>query len=173
MANSGSAQSHAWESLVPSKKRSCIIRPKASQVEKLAKDLNSIMHEEQLYYLSGSSEEDLLYHSETAVGSVEIGSGSVLLRNPRSKSLEEESEASSVPAENKSYITSESYSGSASFGVHSGTKEASNLHAAVERAKRWQLQIEDNVRRYCTLELSYKCIALVSSFTPIQYYGYN
>ncbi|GJN26838.1 hypothetical protein PR202_gb14798 [Eleusine coracana subsp. coracana] len=143
----GSAQSHAWESLVPSRKRSCINRPKASPVEKLAKDLNSIMHEEQLYYLSGSSEEDLLYHNETPVGSVEIGSGSVLLRNPYSKSLEQESEASSIPAENKSYITSESYSGSASFVVHSGSRKASNLNAAIERPKRSRLQIEDSVRR--------------------------
>jgi hypothetical protein len=136
---------------VPSKKRSCINRPKASPVEKLAKDLNTIMHEEQLYFLSGSSEEDLLYHSETPVGSVEMGSGSVLLRNPCSKSLEEESEASSVPAENKSYVTSESYLGSTSCGVHSGTKETSNLNAAFEKPKRSRLQFEDNVRRYSTL----------------------
>uniref|UniRef100_A0A0A9DBB7 Uncharacterized protein n=1 Tax=Arundo donax TaxID=35708 RepID=A0A0A9DBB7_ARUDO len=143
----GSAQSHAWESLVPSRKRSCVNRPKPSPIEKLAKDLNSIMHEEQLFYLSGSSEEDLLYHSETPVGSFEIGSGSVLLRHPNSKSLEEESEASSIPADNKSYITSESYSGSASFVVHSGSKAASNLNATIERPKTSRLQIEDNARR--------------------------
>jgi hypothetical protein len=65
---------------VPSRKRSCVTRPKPSPVEKLAKDLNSIMHEERLSYLPGSSEEDLLYHSETPVGSIEAGSGSVLLR---------------------------------------------------------------------------------------------
>ncbi|XP_066386493.1 GATA transcription factor 26-like [Miscanthus floridulus] len=143
----GSAQSHAWESLVPSRKRSCVTRPKPSSVEKLAKDLNSIMHEEQLYYLSGSSEEDLLYHSETPVGSFEIGSGSVLLRHPNSKSLEEESEASSIPADNKSYITSESYSGSVSFVSHSGNKAAINLNAATVRPKRSLLRIEDNGRR--------------------------
>ncbi|XP_062226312.1 GATA transcription factor 26-like isoform X2 [Phragmites australis] len=147
VADASSAQSHAWESLVPSRKRSCVNRPKPSPVEKLAKDLNSIMHKEQLYYLSGSSEEDLLYHSETPVGSFEIGSGSVLLRHPNSKSLEEESEASSIPADNKSYITSESYSGPASFVVHSGSKAASNLNAATERPKRSRLQIEDNARR--------------------------
>ena len=88
-------------------------------MEKLAKDLNSIMHQEQLYYLSGSSEEDLLYHSETPVGSFEIGYGSVLLRNSNSKSVEEDWEANSVHADNKSYLTSESYSGTASFVVHS------------------------------------------------------
>ncbi|CAN6229069.1 unnamed protein product [Urochloa humidicola] len=113
----------------------------------LAKDLNSIMHEEQLYYLSGSSEEDLLYHSETPVGSFEIGSGSVLLRHPNSKSPEEESEASSIPANNKSYITSESYSGSASFVVHSGNRAAVNLNAATARPKMSSLHIEDNARR--------------------------
>ncbi|CAN6249573.1 unnamed protein product [Urochloa humidicola] len=143
----GSAQSHPWESLVPSRKRSCVTRPKPSPVEMLAKDLNSIMHEEQLYYLSGSSEEDLLYHSETPVGSFEIGSGSVLLRHPNSKSPEEESEASSIPANNKSYITSESYSGSASFVVHSGNRAAVNLNAATARPKRSSLHIEDNARR--------------------------
>ncbi|KAG2567794.1 hypothetical protein PVAP13_7NG267700 [Panicum virgatum] len=143
----GSAQSHAWESLVSSRKRSWVTRQKPSPVEKLAKDLNSIMHEEQLYYLSGSSEEDLLYHSETPVGSLEIGSGSVLLRHPNLKSLEEESEASSIPADNKSYITSESYSGSASFVAHSGNRAAINLNAATARPKRLPLNIEDNARR--------------------------
>ncbi|KAG2573008.1 GATA transcription factor 26-like isoform X2 [Panicum virgatum] len=144
---SGSAQSHAWESLVPSRKRSCVTRPKASPVEKLVKDLKSIMHEDQLYYLSGSSEEDLLYHSETPVGSFEIGSGSVLLRHPNSKSPEEESEASSIPSDGKSYITSESYSGSALFVVHDGNKGTVNLNAAIARPKRLSLHIEDNASR--------------------------
>ncbi|KAF8715184.1 hypothetical protein HU200_027739 [Digitaria exilis] len=144
---SGPAQSHAWESLVPSRKRSCVTRLKPSPVEKLAEDLNSIMHEEPFYYLSGSSEEDLLYHSETLVGSLEIGSGSVLLRHPNSKSSEEESEASSIPADDKSYITSESFSGSASFVVHSGNKETVNLKAATATPKSSPLHIEDNARR--------------------------
>jgi hypothetical protein len=77
-----------------------------------------------------------------------MGSGSVLLRNPCSKSLEEESEASSVPAEN---VTSESHLGSTSCGVHGGTKETSNLNAEFEKSKRSRLQFEDNVRRYSTL----------------------
>ncbi|KAJ1272099.1 hypothetical protein BS78_06G176800 [Paspalum vaginatum] len=140
-------QSHAWESLVPSRKRSRITRPKPSPVEKLAEDLNSIMHEKQLYYLSGSSEEDLLYHTETLVGSFEIGSGSVLLRHPNLKPLEEESEASSIPADNKAYITSESYSGSASLVDHIGNKAAINLNAATARPKRSPLHIEANDRR--------------------------
>jgi hypothetical protein len=48
-------------------------------VEKLAKDLNSIMHEQQLYYVSGSSEEEPLYHIETPVGHYENGHGSGFL----------------------------------------------------------------------------------------------
>uniref|UniRef100_A0ACD5US34 Uncharacterized protein n=2 Tax=Avena sativa TaxID=4498 RepID=A0ACD5US34_AVESA len=143
----GSAQSHAWESLVPSKKRSCVTRGKPSQVEKLAKDLNSILHEQQSYYLSGSSEEDLLYHSETPVGSFEIGYGSVLLRNSNSKSAEEDWEANSVPADNKSHLTSESYSGTASFVVHSENKGASNSNADPEKPKWFPVQPQDNARR--------------------------
>ena len=159
---------------MPSRKRSCVTHPKPSSVEKLAKDLNSIMHEEQLYYLSGSSEEDLLYHSETPVGSFEIGSGSVLLRHPNSKSLEEESEASSIPADNKSYITSESYSGSVSFVSHSGNKAAINLNAATVRPKRSLLRIEDNGRRYYTfyvlisIEVGISALVLLSML--IQYW---
>ncbi|XP_037480248.1 GATA transcription factor 26-like [Triticum dicoccoides] len=87
---SGSAQSHAWESLVPSRKRTCVARRrKPSSLETLAEDLNSIMHQEKLCSgsgvctIPGSSEEDLLiYHSETAVGSFEIGYGSMLLTHP-------------------------------------------------------------------------------------------
>ncbi|KAG8065571.1 hypothetical protein GUJ93_ZPchr0004g39935 [Zizania palustris] len=142
-----SAQSHAWESLVPSKKRSTVIRPKLSSVEKLAKDLNTIMHEEQLFYLSGSSEEDLLYYSETPVDSFEISYGSMLLRHPNSKSVEEESEASSVPADNKSNITSESYSGSASFVVYSESKGRCNPNVATEQPKKLPVQISDNATR--------------------------
>ncbi|XP_037403654.1 GATA transcription factor 27-like [Triticum dicoccoides] len=87
---SGSAQSHAREPLVPSRKKSCIgRRRKPSTVEALAEDLNSIMHQEKLCSgsgvrtIPGSSEEDLLiYHSETPAGSFEIGYGSMLLTHP-------------------------------------------------------------------------------------------
>ncbi|KAE8778093.1 GATA transcription factor 28 [Hordeum vulgare] len=144
----GSAQSRAWDSLVPSRKRSCVTRPKPSPVEELVEDLNSILQEEKLYCLSaGSTEEDLLYHSETPVGSFEIGYGSVLLRYPNSKSVEEESEANSVPADSKSYITSESYSGSASFIAHSEIKGASNSNAASEKLKWSPKQTHDSAKR--------------------------
>ncbi|KAF7004951.1 hypothetical protein CFC21_020111 [Triticum aestivum] len=104
LSYSGSAQSHAREPLVPSRKKSCVgRRRKPSTVEALAEDLNSIMHEEQLCSgsglgtIPGSSDEDLLiYHSETPASCFEIGYGSMLLRHPNS-----ESEANSVPAHNK------------------------------------------------------------------------
>ncbi|XVF10913.1 hypothetical protein REPUB_Repub07fG0224400 [Reevesia pubescens] len=92
----GPAQSNVWDSMVPSKKRTCINRPKPSSVEKLTKDLYTILHEQQSSYFSGSSEEDLLLESETPMVSVEIGHGSVLIRHPSSIAREEESEASSL-----------------------------------------------------------------------------
>uniref|UniRef100_A0A453CKA8 Uncharacterized protein n=1 Tax=Aegilops tauschii subsp. strangulata TaxID=200361 RepID=A0A453CKA8_AEGTS len=143
----GSAQSHAWESLVPSKKRSCVTRTKSSSVDMLVKDLHCIMHEEQLCYLSGSSEEDLIYHTATPVGSFEIGYGSMLLRSSNSKSAEEDSEANSVPADNKSFLTSESYSGTASFVVHSESKGASNSNASPEKPKWFPVQTHEIVKR--------------------------
>ncbi|RWW21499.1 hypothetical protein GW17_00014350 [Ensete ventricosum] len=103
---SGSVQSHVWDSLVPSKKRTFVTRPKPSPVEKLTKDLCSILHEDQYSNLSIISEDDLLYDSGTPLGSSEIGYGGVLINHPHSKSVEEESEASSLPVD-KSYITNE------------------------------------------------------------------
>ncbi|XP_077244847.1 GATA transcription factor 27-like [Tasmannia lanceolata] len=100
----GSAQSHVWDSLVPSKKRSCVSRSKPSSIEKLTKDLHCILHEQQLPFLSGSSEEDLLFESEIPMGSVEIGHGGVLIRHPNSTAREEESEASSLPIDSKAYV---------------------------------------------------------------------
>uniref|UniRef100_M4E855 Uncharacterized protein n=1 Tax=Brassica campestris TaxID=3711 RepID=M4E855_BRACM len=86
-------QSNAWETTFPSKKRTCVVgRPKAaSSVEKLTKDLYSILQEQQSSCLSGTSEEDLLFENESPMV---IGHGSVLLRDPH-----EESEASSLLVE--------------------------------------------------------------------------
>ncbi|XP_039122695.1 GATA transcription factor 26-like [Dioscorea cayenensis subsp. rotundata] len=142
----GSVQSNVWESLVPSKKRTCIARPKPSAVEKLTKDLYSIWHEQQSSYLSGSSEEDLLYESETPFGSDEIGHGGVLIRNPNSKITEEESEASSISTDNKLYFLNEAYSGLASFPMHSQNKVTSSSH--VIRPQKSTVQIlEDHAKR--------------------------
>ncbi|KAI4315201.1 hypothetical protein L6164_028035 [Bauhinia variegata] len=113
----GPAQSVVWDTMVPSKKRTCVNRPKPSSVEKLTKDLYTILHEQQSY-LSASSEEDLLFETETPMVSVEIGHGSVLIRHPSSIAREEESEASSLSVDNKQCPTSEAYSCSGAIPMH-------------------------------------------------------
>ncbi|XP_059299197.1 GATA transcription factor 26 isoform X2 [Lycium ferocissimum] len=106
----GPAQSNKWEAMVPSKKRTCISRSKQSSVEKLTKDLCTILHEQQSSYLSGSSEDDLLFESDRPMVSVEIGHGSVLIRHPNSIGREEESEASSLSVDKKRHYVKEAYS---------------------------------------------------------------
>ncbi|XP_028762618.1 GATA transcription factor 26 [Neltuma alba] len=115
----GPAQSVVWDAMVPSKKRTCVGRPKQSSVEKLTKDLYTILHEQQSYF-SASSEEDLLFESETPMVSVEIGHGSVLIRHPSSIAREEESEASSLSVDHKQCPTSEGFSCSGTVHVHNG-----------------------------------------------------
>ncbi|KHG01753.1 GATA transcription factor 26 -like protein [Gossypium arboreum] len=131
----GPAQSNVWESMVPSKKRTFVNRPKQSPLEKLTKDLYTILHEQQSSYFSGSSEEDLLLESETPMVSVEIGHGSVLIRHPSSIARDEESEASSLSVENKQYSTNEAYSHSSTFPVYSDSKAMKSLGHAIEKAK--------------------------------------
>ncbi|KAK4718783.1 hypothetical protein R3W88_017121 [Solanum pinnatisectum] len=106
----GPAQSNKWEAMVPSRKRTCISRSKHSSVEKLTKDLCTILHEQQSSYFSGSSEEDLLFESDKPMVSVEIGHGSVLIRRPNSIGREEESEGSSLSVNNKRHYVNEAYS---------------------------------------------------------------
>lgn len=88
---------------MPSRKRTCVARPKPSPVEVLTKDLYTLWYEQQSSCLSGSSEEDLLLESDKPMVSVEIGHGSVLIRHPSSVVREEESEASSLSVDNKQY----------------------------------------------------------------------
>ncbi|KAH7514256.1 hypothetical protein FEM48_Zijuj11G0069400 [Ziziphus jujuba var. spinosa] len=128
----GPAQSMVWDTMVPSRKRTCVNRPKPSSVEKLTKDLYTILHEQQSSYFSGSSEEDLLFESETPMVSVEIGHGSVLIRHPSSITREEESEASSLSVDNKHYIN-EIYSHSAS--IHTNNKGANLTGPGIEKIK--------------------------------------
>ncbi|KAL6579065.1 hypothetical protein OROMI_009281 [Orobanche minor] len=98
----GPSQPVVWDSIVPSRKRTCVTRPKPSPVEKLTRDLYTIWHEQQSSCLSVSSEEDLLLGSDKPMVSVEIGHGSVLIRHPSSIApREEESEASSLSIDNK------------------------------------------------------------------------
>ncbi|XP_022155526.1 GATA transcription factor 26-like [Momordica charantia] len=118
----GPSQSTAWETTVPSKKkRTCVSRSNPSAVEKLTKDLHSILHEQQSYF-SGSSEEDLLFESEIPMVSVEIGHGSVLMRHPSSIAREEESEASSLSVDNKQFSVNEAYSESSILPVRGETE---------------------------------------------------
>uniref|UniRef100_A0A9I9CGN7 GATA transcription factor 26 n=1 Tax=Cucumis melo TaxID=3656 RepID=A0A9I9CGN7_CUCME len=106
----GPAQSIVWESMVPSRKRTCVNRPKQSPVEKLTKDLYSILREQRSSYFSEASEDDLLFESEKPMVSVEIGHGSILIRHPSSIAREEESEASSISVDNKQCLVNEVYS---------------------------------------------------------------
>ncbi|XP_009626897.1 GATA transcription factor 26 [Nicotiana tomentosiformis] len=106
----GHAQSNIWDTTVPSRKRTCISRPKQSSVEKLTKDLYTILHEQQSSCFSGSSEEDLLFASDKPMVSVEIGHGSVLIRHPNSIGRDEESEVSSLSVDNKRHYVNEAYS---------------------------------------------------------------
>ncbi|KAI9173904.1 hypothetical protein LWI28_008530 [Acer negundo] len=131
----GPAQSNAWDSVVPSRKRTCVSRPKPSPVEKLTKDLYTILHEQQSSYFSGSSEEDLLFESETPMVSVEIGHGSVLIRHPSSIAREEESEASSLSVENKQYSANEAYSRSMTRPVHNDYNTVNFSSSAINKAK--------------------------------------
>ncbi|OMO95769.1 Zinc finger, GATA-type [Corchorus capsularis] len=134
----GPAQSNVWDSMVPSKKRTCVNRPKPSPVEKLTKDLYTILHEQQSSYFSGSSEEDLLLESETPMVSVEIGHGSVLIRHPSSIAREEESEASSLSVENKQYSMNEAYSHSSSFPAYNDSNGIKFSGHEIEKAKNMQ-----------------------------------
>ncbi|XP_059441548.1 GATA transcription factor 26 isoform X2 [Corylus avellana] len=131
----GPAQSMVWDTTVPSRKRTCVSRSKPSPVEKLTKDLYTILHEQQSSYFSGSSEEDLLFESETPMVSVEIGHGSVLIRHPSSIARDEESEASSLSVENKQFPSNEAYSHWAIPSVHSGSKGVCFPSPGVEKMK--------------------------------------
>uniref|UniRef100_A0A7N0VGS5 GATA transcription factor n=1 Tax=Kalanchoe fedtschenkoi TaxID=63787 RepID=A0A7N0VGS5_KALFE len=90
-----------FDSVVTPKKKIVIPRSKPSPVQKLTRDLCTILHEQQQSYFSGSSEEDLLFNTATPMASMETGHGSVLIRHPSSIGQEEESEASSLTFDNK------------------------------------------------------------------------
>ncbi|GAB2296253.1 hypothetical protein Dimus_030380 [Dionaea muscipula] len=131
----GPSQSVVWDTMVPSRKRTCITRPKPSPVEKLTKDLHNILHE-QSCQISGSSEDDLLFESETPMVSVEIGHGSVLIRHPSSVTREEESEASSLSVDNKLCTTNEAYSPYAALLGHKAANGVNNIRPGIDRVKK-------------------------------------
>ncbi|KAG4131193.1 hypothetical protein ERO13_D09G191600v2 [Gossypium hirsutum] len=121
----GPAQSNVWDSMVPSKKRTCVNRPKPSPVEKLTKDLCSILHEQQSSYFSGS---------QIPMVSFEFGHGSVLIRHRSSIAREEESEASSLSVENKQYSVNEAYSHCSSFPTYNDSKGFKISGHGIEKA---------------------------------------
>ncbi|KAJ7952585.1 GATA transcription factor 26 [Quillaja saponaria] len=130
----GPAQSVVWDAMVPSKKRTCVSRSKPSSVEKLTRDLYTILHEQQSSYISGSSQEELLFESDTPMVSVEIGHGSILIRHPNSIAREEESEASSLSVENKNCPLNEAYSYPGE-GVHNDKKSVNLPIQGVEKIR--------------------------------------
>ncbi|KAF3787642.1 GATA transcription factor 26 [Nymphaea thermarum] len=133
----GTSQSIVWDSLIPSRKRTCLNRrkPKPSPVEKLTKDLCSILHEQESSHLSVSSGEDLLLGSGKPMVSVEIGHGGVLIKHPRSTAQEEESEASSHVIENKGCTVSESYSTSSPLPIYTQNKGADCTEISIDKMK--------------------------------------
>ncbi|CAO2819444.1 unnamed protein product [Amaranthus hypochondriacus] len=131
----GPAQSIVWDALVPSKKRTCVTRSKQSSVEKLRKDLYTILYE-QASQFSVSSEEELIYESEAPMVSVEIGYGGVLIKHPSSIVREEESEASSLTFDNKFCRADEGYSHPASTLMLNDSKSMSNDLSGSEKGKK-------------------------------------
>lgn len=130
----GSLQSDAWDSLEPSKKKMFISFPKPSPVEKLTKELHSILYEEQASNLSRMSEDDLLYESGNPLGCSEIGYGGVLIKHPSPKFVEEESEASSFTID-KSYITNNGYSGSVPLYINTERKGITSRNSCIGTIK--------------------------------------
>ncbi|RWR87339.1 GATA transcription factor 26-like protein [Cinnamomum micranthum f. kanehirae] len=128
-----SAQSIVWDSLVPSRKRTCVGRPKPSAVEKLTKDLYCMLHEQQLSNISALSEEELLLESGTLMDSVEIGHGGILIKHLNVVAQDEESEASSLPIDCRAHITENAYSGPASILVNAANKRISYPHMVSEK----------------------------------------
>lgn len=132
----GSAQSVVWDSLVPSRKRTCVGLLKPSPVEKLTKDLYCILHEQRSSHLSGSSEEDLLFESGTALDSAEIGHGGVLIKHPNVVARDDESEASSLPIDSKTNTSNDTRSVSTSLPVNIANKGMDFLHNGSEKVKK-------------------------------------
>ncbi|KAG5080723.1 hypothetical protein JHK86_004788 [Glycine max] len=120
--------------MVPSKKRTHVGRPKPLYVEKLMRDLCTILHEQQSYF-SASSEEDLLFESDTPMVSVEIGHGSILIRHPSSIARDEEFEASTLSLDNKQCLMNEAYSFSSTIPMYSDCNNMNFSSHRVEKIK--------------------------------------
>lgn len=147
----GPPQPSAWDSMVPSRKRTCIARPKPSPVEVLTKDLYTLWYEQQSSCLSGSSEEELLLESDKPMVSVEIGHGSVLIRHPNSVLREEESEASSISVDNKQDILNSRRMGS--YGPIEDTSAYSSSKINEKLKKNANPGVQEQTRRYFHINL--------------------
>ncbi|KAG6513875.1 hypothetical protein ZIOFF_024212 [Zingiber officinale] len=162
----GSVQSNICDSLAPSKK-TFVTRPKLS-VEKLTKELYSIWHEQQASNLSRTSEDDLLYSSITPLGSFEIGYGSVLIKNTNSKTIDDESEASSFPVD-KSFFTNEAYSDSAFLPID--TKNKGIVTPGADTVKSTLQMVHANAKR---AKVMYnKFVSLKDRDSPLIYTDLN
>lgn len=144
---------------MPSRKRTCVGRPKSSSVEKLTKDLYSILHQQQSSCLTGSLEEDLLFETGTLMNSVEIGHGGVLIKHLNVVARDEESEASSFPIDSKEYITNDTYSRSAFLPAPIANKGISSPKIGNEKVKRFaatgpQEAAQEHTKRSLALFLS-------------------
>ncbi|XP_019445026.1 PREDICTED: GATA transcription factor 26-like isoform X2 [Lupinus angustifolius] len=131
----GPVQPVVWDTMVPSKKRTCVGRPEPSSVEKLTKDLCTILHEQQSYF-SASSEEDLLFESETPMVSVEIGHGTILMRHPSYIAREEESEASSLSIDNKQCAVNNAYLYPGAILMHNDSSGMNFSSQGVEKVRK-------------------------------------
>jgi hypothetical protein len=163
MVNIGPSQSVVWDTAVPSKKRTCAGRLKHSSVEKLTKDLCTILHEQQQSCFSTSSEEELLFESETPVVSVEIGHGSMLIRHPSSIARDEESEASSLSVDNKQCLMNEAYSCYGSIPMLSdyiGMNFSSQGVAKVRNSAGQRMQ-QEQFERYVSLHMTLVSLPLL------------
>lgn len=132
---SGSAQSNLKNSIFLAPKMS-ISRPKAAHVEKLTRDLNYILQQQSSSF-SMSSEDDLIYENATPMGFSEIGHGGVLIRNSKSASAEEESEAISALTENKSTSSGFSFSLNPQSNESSSSNKLKIDNMAQENLRRW------------------------------------
>ncbi|KAL9668238.1 hypothetical protein QQ045_002616 [Rhodiola kirilowii] len=110
----------------PAKKRTSISRPTSSSIAMLAKDLCTILHQQQSSGFYGSSEEDLLFECGKSFFSSESGHGSYLIRDTSSITREEDSEASSFSVDNKLSLGSETCSYPKPLPVHMSSNVATD-----------------------------------------------
>uniref|UniRef100_A0A7N0VGP8 GATA-type domain-containing protein n=1 Tax=Kalanchoe fedtschenkoi TaxID=63787 RepID=A0A7N0VGP8_KALFE len=133
----GPSRSVLVDRMKPAKRRTCIPRPKPSSIATLTKDLCTILHQQQS---SRFSEEDLLFESDRSMFSGETGHGSYLIRDTSSLTREEDSEATSFSADNKSILGSETCSSPKGLLVHTSSKSVKFQTERHEEAERNTVQ---------------------------------